>query len=168
VNRSDEAAYREYVVARMDPLRRVAYLLCHDWHAADDLVSVTIAKLYRQWGRAQRFDSLDGYVRRILLNAWRDETRRPWRREDAVAAVPDRPAAAAEPDPGERLAQLEMLRRPSPRRRAAVVLRFYCDLSIQETAVVLGCSDGTVKSLTARGLESLRALANSASDGGQL
>jgi RNA polymerase sigma-70 factor (sigma-E family) len=167
VKRSDEAAYREYVVARMDSLRRVAYLLCHDWHAADDLVGITIAKLYRQWGRAQRFDNLDSYVRRILLNSWRDELRRPWRREDAVAAMPDEAAVAAESDPGERLAQLEMLRQLSPRRRAAVVLRYYCDLSIEETAAVLGCTDGTVKSLTARGLQSLRELANSAADGGK-
>jgi RNA polymerase sigma-70 factor (sigma-E family) len=160
VRKTDEAAYREYVVARMESLRRTAYLLCHDWHAADDLVAVTIAKLYRQWGRAQRFESLDGYVRRILLNAWRDETRRPWRRESVTDVVPDE-AAVAGPDPSERLSQLEMLRRLPPRRRAAVVLRFYCDLSVEETAAVLGCSDGTVKSLTARGLESLRALRTS-------
>jgi RNA polymerase sigma-70 factor (sigma-E family) len=166
VEKSDEAAYREYVVARMDSLRRVAYLLCHDWHAADDLVSVTIAKLYRQWGRARRFESLDAYVRRILLNAWRDETRRPWRREEAVEAVPDRQTATDESDPSERLAQLDMLRRLSPRRRAALVLRFYCDLSVEDTAVALGCTDGTVKSLTSRGLQSLRALANSTPEGG--
>ena len=157
MRKSTEAAYREYVVSRMPSLRRTAYLLCHDWHAADDLVAVTIARLYRQWGRAQRFESLDGYVRRILLNAWRDELRRPWRRE-AVADVLPEPAAAAAADPAERLALLELLRRLPPRRRAALVLRFYCDLSVEQTAAILGCSTGTVKSLTARGLDSMRAL----------
>lgn len=62
------------------------------------------------------------------------------------------------PDVVERLSQLELLRQLPPRRREAVVLRFYYDLSVQETAAALGCSEGTVKSLTSRGLESLRAL----------
>ncbi len=52
MQRSDEAAYREYVVLRMDVLRRTAYLLCHDWHTADDLVATTLAKLYVKWRRA--------------------------------------------------------------------------------------------------------------------
>jgi len=156
VRKAEEAAYREYVVARMASLRRTAYLLCHDWHGADDLVSVTIAKLYRQWGRAQGFESLDGYVHRILLNAWRDETRRPWRRETVAEDLPDETAVVG-PDPTERLSQVALLQRLPARRRAALVLRFYCDLSVEQTAAVLGCTEGTVKSLTARGLESLRA-----------
>jgi RNA polymerase sigma-70 factor (sigma-E family) len=162
---SEEATYREYVTARLGVLRRAAYLLCHDWHTADDLVSITVTRLYRHWGRAQRFEGVDGYTHQILVNAWRDELRRPWRREWATDVLPDdepRPGGSAAVD--ERLTQLELLGRLSPRRRAVVVLRFYCDFSVEQTAAVLGCSTGTVKSLTARGLESLRALADQTSE----
>src|SRR4051794_21607000 len=143
---SEEAAYREYVVGRIGVLRRAAYLLCHDWHTADDLVSVTITKLYRQWSRAHRFANLDAYTHRILVNAGRAEGRRPWRRETATDLLPDRPGVPAAAAVDERLSQLELLRRLPPRRRAAVVLRFYCDLSVEQTATALGCTDGTVKS----------------------
>ncbi|HVQ96301.1 MAG TPA: SigE family RNA polymerase sigma factor [Mycobacteriales bacterium] len=156
---SEEAAYREYVTGRLGVLRRTAYLLCRDWHTADDLVSTTITKLYRHWGRAHRFEGLDGYTNQILVNAWRDELRRPWRREWATDTLPDVEAESAGPAlVDERLSHLDLLSQLSPRRRAAVVLRFYCDLSIEQTATVLGCSAGTVKSLTARGLASLREL----------
>lgn len=158
MRRADEDDYREYVAARMERLRRTAYLLCHDWHRADDVVAVTLGRLYRHWGRARRMERLDAYVGRMLLNAWHDEGRRAAREtatEDVAAA--DRGGRPG-PDVVERLSQLELLRQLPPRRRAAVVLRFYYDLSVQETADALGCSEGTVKSLTSRGLESLRAL----------
>ena len=159
MRRGDEDDYRDYVVTRLDRLRRTAYLLCRDWHTADDLVSIALSKLYRHWGRAREAVSLDAYVRGILLHAWLDERRRPWRREDAVPYPPDRPA------PEERAyaavtdrAGLSALLATLPRRqRAVVILRFYCDLSIAETAELLGCSEGTVKSQAARGLEMLRA-----------
>lgn len=90
MKRADESVYREYVVARIESLRRTAYLLCRDWHTADDLTSITIGKLYRHWRRAQRADNLDAYVRGILVHAWLDERRRPWRREHSVDVVLDR------------------------------------------------------------------------------
>jgi RNA polymerase sigma-70 factor (sigma-E family) len=155
VRRTDEDEYRQYVVARMDRLRRTAYLLCHDWHTADDLVAVTVGKLYRSWSRAQGANNLDAYVNTMLLRSWLDERRRPWRREQATDDIPDG-AHDVGPDVADRMTLLEMLAALTPRRRAAVVLRFYFDLSVDETAEVLGCSSGTVKSLTARGLEALR------------
>jgi RNA polymerase sigma-70 factor (sigma-E family) len=155
VKRQDEDRYREYVTARMDGLRRWAYLVCHDWHAADDLVAVTLAKLYRSWARAQAVDSIDAYVRTIMLRSWLDEKRRPWRREHATDSVPDRPAEA-EPEVLDRMSLLQLLAALTPRRRAAVVLRFYFDHSVEETAEILGCSPSTVRSLTARGLEAVR------------
>jgi RNA polymerase sigma-70 factor (sigma-E family) len=158
VRRSDENEYRDFVVARMDRLRRTAYLLCHDWHTADDLVAVTIGKLYRNWSQARGADHIDAYVRTILLRSWLDERRRPWRREQAVDELPDLPADEG-PDAAERMTLLELLANLTPRRRAAVVLRFYYDLSVDETAKTLGCSPGTVKSLTARALEAMRARA---------
>ena len=138
-------------------MRRTAYLLCRDWHLADDLVSITIGKLYRHWPRARRMDHLDAYVRRILVRTWLDEKARAWRREEPAETLPE-PAELPGDDVGELRGLLELLDALPPRRRAAAVLRYYCDLSVEETAEVLECSPGTVKSQTARGLDSLRAL----------
>jgi RNA polymerase sigma-70 factor (sigma-E family) len=145
VRRSDEAAYREYVTARMERLRRTAYLYCRDWHTADDLVAITIGKLYRHWARASEAANLDAYVQRILVRSWLDERRRPWRREEATAEPPEVPAPVAEPAVLGRAQLLDLLAELPPRRRAAVVLRLYCDLSVEETAEILGCTPGTVK-----------------------
>jgi RNA polymerase sigma-70 factor (sigma-E family) len=157
----DERAYREFVALRMESLRRMAFLLCRDWHTADDLVSITIGKLYRHWARVSRAENVDAYVRGVLTHAWLDERRRPWRREDPTAELPEprRPAASTGgPDLGERQALLDLLAELPPRRRAVLVLRFYCDLSVAETAEILGVTEGTVKSQAARGLETLRLL----------
>jgi RNA polymerase sigma-70 factor (sigma-E family) len=156
---ADEREYREFVAARMEPLRRTAYLLCRNWHTADDLVSITIGKLYRHWRRVRAAENVDAYARGVLTNAWLDERRRPWRREAPVAALPDQPERALGTGVGDRLALLDLLARLPPRRRAVVVLRFYCDLSVEETAGILRISEGTVKSQAARGLQALRLLA---------
>ena len=159
MKRSEENAYREYVTARMDVMRRTAYLLCRDWHTADDLVSITIGKLYRHWSRIGQLSSIDAYVRKVLLRTWLDEKRRPWhRREQLTEELPELP------DPTEfavlsRAQLLDLLDGLPPKRRATVVLRLYLDLSVEETAEILGCSTGTVKSQTARGLATLRARA---------
>jgi RNA polymerase sigma-70 factor (sigma-E family) len=152
---TDVAGYREYVAGRMDQLRRTAYLLCGDWHTADDLVSTTLVKLLRHWQRVSTVDSLDAYVRRVLLRAWLDERRRPWRREHVQARVPERAAPAAY-DVADRMAVLDLLAELPARRRAVLVLRYFCDLSVEETAEALGCTAGTVKSQTARALDALR------------
>ena len=150
---AEEAAFREYVAARMERLRRTAFLYCRDWHTADDLVSTTLVKLYQHWRRAQQAGSLDAYVYGILAHAWLDERRRPWRREHAVPELPDH--ASPSPPGGTRMCSALIASLP-PGRRACVVLRFYCDLSVEQTAEVLGISPGTVKSQTARGLDMLR------------
>ncbi len=165
MRRAEEDEYRRYVVARMDRLRRTAYLLCHDWHTADDLVAVTLGKLYRHWRRAQGAEHPDAYVRAILVRSWLDERRRPWRREQATDDLPVG-AVEARPDLGDRATLLGLLAGLTARRRAAVVLRFYFDLSVEETAELLGCSAGTVKSLTARGLGAMRARAAELSTSG--
>ena len=153
---ADEDAYREFVTARMDRLRRTAYLMSHDWHTADDLVAVAVDKLYRHWRRARAASNVDGYVHRILVNVWLDERRRPWRREVVTDRLPDRADAASQPADDDGRPLLALLRTLTPRRRAAIVLRFYSELSVEETAEALGCSEGTVKSLTSRGLADLR------------
>jgi RNA polymerase sigma-70 factor (sigma-E family) len=156
---AEEASYREFVTARMEALRRTAFLLCRNWHTADDLVSITIGKLYRHWRRVAGAPHLDAYVRKILLRSWLDEQRRPWRREQPAEELPE-PVLEMDFGVVDRDQLLDLLSALPPGRRAAVVLRFYCDLSVEETAEILGCSTGTVKSQTARGLDTLRAKAS--------
>jgi RNA polymerase sigma-70 factor (sigma-E family) len=151
--------FREYVNGRMDGLRRTAYLLTGDWHTADDIVSVALIRLYRHWRRVSTMDNIDAYVRRTLLRTWLNERRRPWRRElPAGDAMPEPPSAPAGTEAGvaNRMAMLAVLAGLPPRRRAVLVLRYFDDLSVEETAAVLGISPGTVKSQTARALSVLR------------
>jgi RNA polymerase sigma-70 factor (sigma-E family) len=156
----EEDEFREYVYGRLGSLRRIAYLLCDDWHLADDLVSITIGKLYRHWRRVRAADNIDAYVRQVLTRSWLDERRRPWRYEYATARLPDRPAATPDPESVvERSALAELLDSLSPGQRAVIVLRFYGDTSVEETAEILGITPGTVKSQSARGLAAMRALA---------
>jgi RNA polymerase sigma-70 factor (sigma-E family) len=164
VRAADEAEYREFVVARLRPLRRAAYLLCRDWHTADDLVAVSMDKLYRRWSRRSEIANLDAYLRVILARAWVDTQRKPWRREwladdpETELAVTTRHASSGESALVDRVALADQVAELGPRRRAVIVLRYYCDLSVEETAEALGISAGTVKSQTARALETLRGL----------
>lgn len=154
----DEQEFAEYFVARRDAVRRSAYLLCGDWHRADDLAQTAFVALHRQWRKIRDRGALDAYVRRTLVRAMIDETRRPWRRERSVEQLPE----VTQPD-GEvgdvvatRSALLDGLRRVPPRQRAVLVLRYLEGLDVAATAEALKCSEGTVKSQTARGLAALR------------
>jgi RNA polymerase sigma factor (sigma-70 family) len=118
-----------------------------------------LARLYRTWTRVRRTENLDAYVRAMLTNAFLDEGRRPWRREEATNTPPDRPDASPYPTIVDRAALADLLTALPRRQRAIVVLRFYCDMSVAEVAQLLGVSEGTVKSQAARGLEILRAAA---------
>jgi RNA polymerase sigma-70 factor (sigma-E family) len=154
MNVADEADYRDFVVARMERLRRAAYLLCHDWHTADDVVSTALHKLYCHWNRAAKAANPDAYLHRILVNCAIDVRRRPWwRREEVTETVPEAAAPIYPPDQAD---LMPLLRALPERRRAVLVLRFYCDRSVEETAEILGITTGTVKSQTARALDGLR------------
>jgi len=153
----DEREFREFVEARLPTMRRSAYLLCGDVHEADDVVSVALAKLFRHWRRVSHMEHPDAYVRRILLTTYLDERRRPWRQERLVESVPE-PVPPPESDVLDRMTLLGLLARLSPRRRAVLVLRFFEDLSIEQTAEALQCATGTVKAHTHQGLAELRAM----------
>ena len=150
-----EKDYADYVKARLPHLRQAAYLLCGDVHTADDLVQATLVRLYHYWRRASTSDSLDAYTHRMLVNRFRDERKLGWSRvllsgRDQV----DRPAPGHDID-GR--ADIEAALRHLPRgQRAVLVLRFLCDLSVEETAAALHCSTGNVKAQTSRGLAALR------------
>jgi RNA polymerase sigma factor (sigma-70 family) len=136
-------------------LRRVAYLLCQDWPGADDLVQSAITRLYLHWGKARNAASIDAYTRTILVRIFISERRSGWyRRVLLVEAHHDTPGRYFDHD-----AHLDVraaLATLPPRQRATLVLRFFCDLSVDETARELGCAAGTVKSQTAKGLEAMR------------
>ena len=153
----DEAAFREVFAGRARSLRRTAFLLCGDWHAAEDLVQTAFVKLYRSWATVRDREAIDGWLRTVLVRAYVDERRRPSRRERSVAELPDT-AATEHPGPGDRLELAEALRSVPRGQRACLVLRFYDDLSVADTALTLGCTEGTVKSQTSKGLETLRRL----------
>jgi RNA polymerase sigma-70 factor (sigma-E family) len=160
--RAPDDEFVAYYTARADHLRKTAFLLCGDWHLAEDLTQIAVTKLYRSWTRIERHDTLDQYARRVLLRAFLDERRRPWRREFSTIPedpVLDQTAPAASPDE-QLLLRTALLKIPKG-RRAVLVLRYWADLSVEQVAQVLGCSTGTVKSQTARGLADLRAVLGS-------
>jgi RNA polymerase sigma-70 factor (sigma-E family) len=150
-----DAEFTEYVASRAGWLRKVAYLLCSDWHRADDLVQEAITKLYTSWSRARRVENLDGYARTVLVNTFLAEQRSPWRRWTRTGgSEPER--AWTPPDQDAAMDLRQALAALPPRQRATVVLRHYCDLTVEQTADALGCSTGNVKSQTSRALDSLR------------
>jgi RNA polymerase sigma factor (sigma-70 family) len=154
---SEYVEYVEYVERRLTWLRRVAFLLCRDAYAADDLVQVTATKLFAYWPQARRADNLDAYVRTILVRAFLRERSSAWGRRVVLSgALPDTPVYGADRDSA--LDVRDALLAVPPRQRATLVLRFYCDLDVEQAAVALGCSAGTVKSQTAKGLANMRRL----------
>ncbi len=156
MNRADrEAAYVAFVAARRDHFRRVAYALCGDWHRADDLVQTALVKLYVAWPKVRRTGSEEAYLRTILVRVSIDEHRRPWRRENVSDTLPDHPARAPLAVE-ERTALMDALQALPPQQRAAVVLRHWLGLSVEEAAKEMRISEGTVKSHTSRGLAALR------------
>jgi RNA polymerase sigma-70 factor (sigma-E family) len=153
-----EDEFVAYVAASSAYLRSTAFVLCGDWHRADDLLQVTFLKLYRVWPRLVRRGELDGYARRMVVRAFLSENRRKWRsREHLPGELPDGPAAP-ESDHAQRLSVRAALDGVPPKQRAVLVLRYWNDLSVDETAAALGCAAGTVKSQSARGLATLREL----------
>ena len=151
-----ERDYIDFVTHQANALCRTAYLLCGDWHAAEDIVQVTLAKVYAAWPRLRKDVTPDAYTRRILVRAHIDETRRPWRREVTSTAFPE-PAASTGLAMEEREALMAALNSLAPGQRRVVVLRHWLGLSVEETAADLGCSTGTVKSQTVRAVTRLRA-----------
>lgn len=156
----DRRQFSEYFAARRDTVRRAAYLMCGDWHWADDLTQAAFIRLAAGWHRIRDRQALDAFVRTCLVRAYLAETRRVWRRRESSFADP--PDTAGGSDDAEqvarRLAFVQALRQLPPRQRVTLVCRYYQGLDVAETAAALGCSEGTVKSQTARGLATLRRL----------
>ncbi|MFF5296765.1 SigE family RNA polymerase sigma factor [Paractinoplanes globisporus] len=160
-----EAEFREFVGARMESLRGLAYLTCGDWQVAEDAVLGALAKLYGRW---HRVDNPDAWARTAVVRAAIDETRRPWwRREQSHshAAMPDRVAPDETRGVDERLRLRAALGRLPVKQRAVVVLRFLEGFDVRQTAAALSLPEGTVKGYTSRGLDALRLILDERTEG---
>jgi RNA polymerase sigma-70 factor (sigma-E family) len=158
VRDEDEREYVDFVTARRPSLHRAAYLLCGDPHRADDIVQATMTALYRKWRRARDADNIDAYVHRMLVREYLAEKRLGWARVRLLADPPER--AATPPPAGfeERDTLRAALDRLPRSQRTVLVMRFACDMSVEDVAVTLRTSQGNVKSHTSRGLAALRDL----------
>jgi RNA polymerase sigma-70 factor (sigma-E family) len=154
-------------------LRSACLLTAGDTHRAEDLVQIAFSRLFVAWPRLPRTRAAaSAYVRRILVNAHIDETRRPgWRRELSVPEVPDLvdPTRSDTWLPGVEGTDGSMvwsaLTALPPRMRAVIVLRHWFGFSVEESADLLGCTTGTVKSQSAKALVRLRELLEATANG---
>ncbi|MEZ5096578.1 MAG: SigE family RNA polymerase sigma factor [Nocardioides sp.] len=150
--------FDDFVVARSRALLRTAYLLTHDHALAEDLLQASLAKAWFAWKRID--GNPEPYVRKVLVNTYTSWWRRRWNGETPTERLPEppgSPAGAAEAAWAEASHDLwQAMARLPHRQRAVVVLRYYEDLSEAETAHLLGCSVGTVKSQASKALAKLR------------
>jgi RNA polymerase sigma-70 factor (sigma-E family) len=154
VDVSADDDFRDFVLSRSPALLGTAYALTGDRGLAEDLLQTALLKTYRRWREVRRLDRPDAYVRRVMANqriSW-------WRRRrvaESGTSLPDR--AGPVPYPVEERDELvRALHQLPPRMRAVLVLRYWEDLSEAEVARILGCSVGSVKSQSSRGLHRLR------------
>lgn len=150
--------FASYVTERRPALLRWAWSVAGDLHTAEDLVQVSLVRVLARWDDLRDKGAADAYVWRTITRQHISWQRQRWRRDEVTAAVlPERTTTAA---PDTDASGLWALVRALPaQQRAAVVLRYYEELTVAEAAAVLGCSTGTVKSNTSRGLATLRRLA---------
>jgi len=155
VRRRDDGSFVEFVELRGSALLRTAQLMCGTRHDAEDALQTALEKAYRHWDRVDADTDPEPYVRKILVNLVISRARR-WKilREIHMARLPEVPASG--PDVELRGALISELQALGPRQRAVLVLRYWEDLSENETAELLGCSVGTVKSQASRALTRLR------------
>jgi RNA polymerase sigma-70 factor (sigma-E family) len=157
MRRNDETAYREFAAVQLQALQRPAYLLCGDWHLAQDLVQTTLVKMYGAWPRLGHEVDRHAYVRKVLVNTYVSQRRRQWwRREISTGDDLAQLAGSSRDEPGDNQAQRALLLTLPPRQRAVIVLRFWEDRSVEQTAQTLGIATGTVKSQTSEALKTLR------------
>jgi RNA polymerase sigma-70 factor (sigma-E family) len=156
MDRQEEDDFREFVQARSPALLGTAFLLTGDRGLAEDLLQATLVRAYRHWPRVRACGSPEAYVRRIMTNqriVW-------WRRKRlpvAAGPLPDLPAGDCQTAAVDQRDELwRALLQLSPRTRAVLVLRYWEDRTEAETAEILGCAVGSVKSQASRGLRRLR------------
>ncbi|MEU0937850.1 MULTISPECIES: SigE family RNA polymerase sigma factor [unclassified Embleya] len=158
---AEPADFLEFANACSGRLFRTAWLLCGDWHLAEDLVQTTLGKLYRAWKRVSRADSPEAYARTVLTRTYLSHRRRLSSTEQPYADLPE--GSGPEEDQALRLTLLKSLSELPPKDRAVLVLRYWEDLSVEQTARQMGVSEGAVRSRSMRALEKLRSVLGSES-----
>jgi RNA polymerase sigma-70 factor (sigma-E family) len=148
-----DGAFTEFVQRHQPRLLRTAFLLTGDHASAEDLLQTALLKTYTHW---HRVENPTAFTRRVLVTTQTSWLRRLSSTERPMREVPDRAAPESELYDERKDAMVQALATLPPRMRAAVVLRYYEDLSEAETARLMGCSVGTVKTQTSRGLARLR------------
>jgi RNA polymerase sigma-70 factor (sigma-E family) len=151
---ADPEGFEEFVAMRSGRLLRTAYLLTHDWARAEDLLQTALAHAWLAWRRIHTHP--EPYVRKIIVNTYASWWRRRWTAEDPTDRLPDVPVGDSHAAVDERDALWRALRRLPKRQRAVIVLRYFEDLTEAETAEILGCAVGTVKSQASKALAKLR------------
>lgn len=150
----DEEGFTDFAAACGGRLFRTAWLLTGDWHLAEDLVQETLGKVYRVWTTRRRPDDPIAYARTALVRTFITHRRRRGSGERPTDAVPELPGR--EPDVALRVTLLDALARLDAKDRAVLVLRYWEDRSVDETAAELGLSAGAVRSRCFRALDRLR------------
>jgi RNA polymerase sigma-70 factor (sigma-E family) len=161
---AEDQAFSGFAVSARGRLRRTAYLLCGDWDRAADHTQEALIRVYVNWPRLERNGGEMAYARTAVVSAFLDASRKRSSRERPV--TPDATVASSEDVAKavtDREALMTALSALPEGQRACVVLRYFEDLDVRETAAVLGCSEGNVKSQTSRALASLRSTFESAS-----
>lgn len=145
----------EFAAGRAGHLHRSACLLTSgDTHLAEDLVQETLSRMYTLWGRMSRIDNPAAYAQTVLVRTFLTQRRRYSAAERPRAELPDGPAHNDTGDPA--LTLLQALRELPPKDRAVVVLRYWEDRSVQETAEAMNVSSAAVRSRSSRALATLR------------
>ena len=150
--------FEAYAAADMKRLLRLAAMLTGDSDDASDLVQETLVRVGAAWSRVDRNRDPAGYATTVMTRlAWRQRRRRRTELSLLSSRASTEPADGGFHQVDDAVSLADAMRRLGQRQRAVLVLRFYCDLSEQQIAQLLGCSTGTVKSQSARGLANLRA-----------
>jgi RNA polymerase sigma-70 factor (sigma-E family) len=150
---SPDEEFEEFAHAHAERLRTTAFLLCHDWHLAQDLTQTALTKLFLSWGRAVQADHLLAYAQKILLRVYLDHRRRRSSTESTPGVLHE---PAYRDSPELRLTMMDALARLPERDRAIVILRYFEDYSVEQVADVLEVPVSVVKSQTRRSLAKLR------------
>lgn len=146
--------FRQFVAARQRALLRTGWLLTGTWHGAEDLVQAALLRSWPHWSRVGGGADGEAYVRRVMINQALSWRRRRWNNEVPTEEMPERASPTSDGDVA--LVLLTAIRQLPARQRAVVVLRYFDDLTEAQTAAILRCSVGTVKSQTSKAMTSLR------------
>jgi RNA polymerase sigma-70 factor (sigma-E family) len=152
--RGRDQEFAEFFSARFDSARRIVHAMCGDWSEAEEIAQAAFVRVYARWNKVN-LDTAEAYLRTVLTRGFLDTRRRGRAREQSVAEPPET-VAPAQAGPEDRMAIRAALLAVPAGQRTVLVLRFIADLSVEQVAAALGCTTGTVKSQTARGLAALR------------